>query len=182
MEVSHGSLRGRFLPCSAGCFRRAGPDTPSSDPLALAFAAKSIAAMTAGATVSDVTLTGSATWIAGSDKETGPATLMAKGTGESRIDLSLSDGLRTDIRNDMEAYPQGASSVGGSELQPWATHNCWINASWFFPALSFLDSTSDPTLIFSYVGQESRGGVSVQHLQLYRYLTGQKSDFVSLTQ
>jgi hypothetical protein len=60
-------------------------------------------------------------------------------------------------------------------------HNCWINASWFYPALSYLNATSDPTLIFSFVGQESRGGATVQHLRIYRYLAAQRPAFVALT-
>ena len=155
---------------------------PASDPQALTFASQSVTALTGGASLTDVTLTGNSTWIAGSDNETGAATLMAKGTSESRIDLNLTGGLRTDIRNDTAGYPQGASVIGTGSQQAWALHNCWINASWFFPAMSFLATPSDPGLVFSYVGQESLNGVSVQHLQIYRYLAGQKAVVISLTQ
>jgi len=95
---------------------------PSSDPPALAFASQSIAAMTGGNFISDVTLTGNATWIAGSDNENGSSTLYAKGTGESRIDLNLTSGTRTDIRNDTAGYPQGASVVGNADQQAWARY------------------------------------------------------------
>src|SRR5437660_2303205 len=155
---------------------------PVSDPQALAFAAQSIVALTGGNPVADVALTGNATWIAGSDTETGSVTLQAKGTSESRIDLTLTNGLRTDIRNDTASTPQGESIASDGILHPWALHNCWINSSWFFPALSFLSAASDPTIIFSYIGQEVRGGESVQHIQVYRYLTGQKPTPIALTQ
>lgn len=155
---------------------------PASDPQALTLAAQAITALTGGTSISDVTLTGNATWIAGSDNETGPATLMAKGSTESRVDLNLTGGLRSDIRNDTAGYPQGASVIGSGSQQAWALHNCWINASWFFPALSFLATPSDLNLVFSYVGQESRNGTSVQHFQIYRYLAGQKTAVISLTQ
>jgi hypothetical protein len=155
---------------------------PTSDPQALSFANQSIAALTQGSTISDVTLSGNATWISGSDNQSGTATLYAKGTGESRVDLNLSGGLQSDIRNDVAAsYPQGESVVSGTATQ-WAIHNCWINASWFFPALSFLSTTSDSTLIFAYVGQESRNGGQVQHLQVYRYLGTQKPAAITLIQ
>lgn len=72
---------------------------PPSDPQALAFAAASISALTGGTTIGDATLTGSVTWTAGSDSETGTATLEALGTGESRIDLALTTGTRTEIRD-----------------------------------------------------------------------------------
>ena len=64
---------------------------PASDPQALAYASQAIAALSGGTAITDVTLTGNATYTAGDD-ETGPATLMAVGTGESRMDLSLPTG------------------------------------------------------------------------------------------
>ena len=155
---------------------------PASDPRATALAVQSVTALTGGNPITDVTLNGNATWIAGSDRETGSATLLAKGTNESRIDLSLTNGLRTDIRNDTAGFPQGESIAIDGSLHPWAVHNCWINASWFFAPLSFLATTSDPNLVFTYVGQELRGGTSVQHLRIYRYLLGQSAKVISLTQ
>lgn len=154
---------------------------PVSDPQAVALASQAVAALTSGSPVYDVTLTGNTTWIAGSDNETGTATLMAKGIGEGRVDLTLSGGTRTEIRNDTGSYPQGASVINDGDQFAWPMHNCWIDASWFFPALSFLNATADPTLIFSYLGEESRGGAKVQHLQVYRYLAGQRPVSISLT-
>src|SRR5213594_1742334 len=142
---------------------------PASDPQALSFVAQSIVAMTQGAAITDVTITGNANWIAGSDNETGQLTLRAKGVAESRIDLNLSGGTRTEIRNDTAGFPQGESIRPDGSVRAWATHNCWINASWFFPALSFLSATSDPTLVFSYIGLETHRQATVQHLRIFRY-------------
>jgi hypothetical protein len=157
-------------------------DPPKSDPYALELAAKSIAVQTGGNPITDVTLGGEAAWIAGSDKEAGAAILMAKGTGESRVELDLDGGTRIDVRNDLGKYPAGASQVKDGDRQTWPMHNCWINASWFFPALSFLNATADPSLIFFYIGAEDRNGEKVEHLQVYRYLAGQKPATIALTQ
>jgi len=143
---------------------------PNSDPLAVSLAQQSITALTGGAVVSDVTLNANVVSVVGPDSTTGTATLQAKGIGESRIDLSLPSGTSTDIRNDSAGYPQGTTAINGGTQQAWPLHNCWINASWFFPALSVLSSTSDPTVIFSYVGLETRNGTPVQHIQSYRYV------------
>jgi hypothetical protein len=62
---------------------------PQSDPQAVAFASQSIAALTGGSPISDVTLTGSVTWSGGTTTETGTATLLASGTGESRMNFVL---------------------------------------------------------------------------------------------
>lgn len=122
---------------------------PQSDAQAVALATQAIAALTGSTVVGDVTLTGNATWIAGSDVETGPVTLLAKGTGESRVDLTLSGGTRTEIRNDIAGpFPQGAFIDNGGGQQPRAMHNCWTSASWFFPALSLLSAVSDPPWSF----------------------------------
>ncbi len=147
--------------------------TPVSDPQALSLVAQSVAAMTGKAAITDVTITGNASWIAGSDRRSGSATLMARGTAESRVDLNLSGGTRSEIRNDTAGFPQGATIRADGTLIPSALHNCWVNASWFFPALSFLNATSDRNLIFSYIGAENRAGVNVFHLRVFRYLAGQ---------
>ena len=142
----------------------------NSDPQALALAAQSIAAMTGGTSVNDVTLTGTAIWIAGSDRETGPATLTAKGIAESRVDLSLTNGLHSDIRNASGGSPQGATSIGEGSQQPWAFHNCLTDAAWFFPVLSSLGQTANSQYVFSYIGQETWNGMPVQHLRVYQLL------------
>jgi hypothetical protein len=163
------------LPCFATT-----KNTSSSQ--ALSYAAQAMAALTGGNTISDATLTGSATWIAGSDQETGSATLYAKGTAESRVDLNLNGNVRSDIRNDTYGIPEGASVVDSGSQQLWAVHNCRINASWFFSALSILASTSDPSVVLLYVGQETRNGVAVQHLQSFRAATDNRASIAALNQ
>ena len=149
---------------------------PVSDPQALSLAAQSIAAMTDGNALSDITLTGNVTWIAGSDIETGTVTLLAKGTSESRVDLSLSGGNRSDIRNSS----QGAWIRNGTSTA-YALHNCWTDAALFFPVLTSL-SASDPSIVLSYVGLENRSGLSAQHLRAYRYVSSQSTEVTAQTQ
>jgi hypothetical protein len=141
---------------------------PASDPQALAYAAQSFAAMTGGTTVNDVTLTGSVTWI-GSD--TGTATLMALGTGESRMDLALTGGTRTEIRDAQTGPSLGQWIAPDNSSGSFAAQNCWTDAVWFFPALGSL--ASSPSVVLSYIGQETRNGGTVQHLQSYVYIAGQ---------
>jgi hypothetical protein len=142
----------------------------TSDPTALALAAKSIAALTGGITISDVTLTANVTWSGDPNSETGSAVFLAKGSDKSRVDLTLSGGTRTDIRNSSSGFPLGEwVNNGGSPIR-YSSFNCWGDPSWFFPALTSL-SISDPTIVFSYVGLESQAGISVQHLRSYRAVT-----------
>jgi hypothetical protein len=144
---------------------------PVSDPQAVALATKTMAALTNGLAVTDVTLSANVTWIAGSDNETGTATLQAKGTAESRVDLALSAGNKSEVRNASAApLPAGGWTGTDGASHTAAMHNCWTDASWFFPALSSL-SVSDPSVVLTYLGAETRAGISVQQLQSYRYLT-----------
>ncbi len=168
--MSHRSIR--LLVCSLLVFALlnvALAKTPAvSNAQAISYAVQSIAAMTGGAIISDVTLTGNSTWTLGSDNETGPVTLYGKGTVESRVDLSLSAGTRSAVRSANNGSPAGSWSTNGSPPTAYAQHNCWTDAAWFFPILSSLSQTSNPNFIFTYVGQEQHGGVSTQHIQIYQ--------------
>jgi hypothetical protein len=144
----------------------------TSDPLALVVAQQSMAALTGGLPVVDVTLLGNATWLAGSDVETGPATLVARGMAESRIELNLTGGKRTEVRSWADGYPQGAWTKDSGSAKPQALHNCFTDAGWFFPALSSLAESSNAGFVTSYIGQETRDGLTVEHVRVYRVSQG----------
>jgi hypothetical protein len=139
-----------------------GQNLPASDPPAATYAAQSIAALTGGTAISDVTLTGSATW---NGSDTGTATLRALGTGESRMDLALSSGTRTEIRDAQTGVPLGAWINPNSTSGLYAFQNCQTDAAWFFPALGSLAGA--PNVVLSYIGQETRNNEIVQHIQSY---------------
>jgi hypothetical protein len=106
---------------------------PASDPRGVAFASRSISALTGGKAISDATLTGSVTWSGGADPETGTATLLASGTGESRMSLVLSSGTRTEIRDASTGVAQGQWTAESGKSGPFASQNCATDAVWFFP-------------------------------------------------
>lgn len=142
--------------------------TPQSNPQAVSFASQSIAALTRGTTIRDVTLTvSSATWSGGMDPETGTATLLASGTAESRMNLVSSEGTRTEIRDASTGVPEGQWIAESGVSGLFAPQNCATDAVWFFPALGSL--AAGPGVVLSYVGQETRNGATVQHLQSYVY-------------
>ena len=145
-----------------------GQNVQSSDAFAVSLAQESVAALTGGAPVADVTLKASAISILGSDGETGTATLSAKGLSESRIDLSLSAWMRSDIRNGSTGVPSGQWIKNGGTPVAYAAHNSWTDAAWFFPALSSLTQAANPNFRFQYVGQEQHSGTSVQHIRVFQ--------------
>ena len=138
----------------------------TKDPQAVQLATASLAALSDNIQISDITLTGTATRTTGSDVENGNFTLKGLGTTDSRLDLNLSNGLNSEIRNQASTgAPQGFFIQSGGSPSPLAQHNCWTSAVWFFPVLSVLAQTSDPTVALSYIGQETRSNVAVSHIQ-----------------
>jgi hypothetical protein len=150
------------LPTSA----QQGPTAATQNPQAVALATKSVALLSGGGQIADITLTGTATRVAGSDTGSGTVTLKALGTSNSRMDLSLSDGTFSELRTGQSGAPQGQWLAPSGSYNSMATHNCFTDAAWFFPALSILTQLSNPNLIATYVGQETKAGVGVYHLQL----------------
>jgi hypothetical protein len=143
---------------------------PASDPQALTYAAQSIAAMTGSTTIRDVTLTGTVTWY-GAGTDTGTATLQALGTGESRIDLTLTAGTRTEIRDAQTGAQLGQWLAPNNTSGNFASQNCWTDAVWFFPVLGSL--AAGPNVVLSYVGPTTWNGESVQQIQSYVYQSTQ---------
>lgn len=155
-----------FLATALSAFAQNG-QPPASDPMAVSLAQQSAAALTGGVPVIDVTLNANVISIWGSDYETGTGTFAAKGKGESRVDLNLSNGTRSDVRNQVNGLPAGAWSQNGAPATAYAQFNCWTDAAWFFPAVSSLTQTANPNYIFKYIGQEQHGGMSVQHIRVF---------------
>jgi len=139
---------------------------PPSDPQAVTLAAQALAAMTGGSAITDVTLTGSVTRIAGADQQTGTATLLAKGFAESRIDLVLSGGNRSEIRNVNAPNNLGNWIGPDGAVNAIALHNCFIDTSWFFPPLgSMAVAATNPDVVMTYLGQQT----NLQHIRAYTY-------------
>jgi hypothetical protein len=143
---------------------------PASNPRALRFAAQSIAALTGGNTISDVTLMGTVTWIAGSDIEKGTASLSALGQRESRVEFALTNGNRIEIRDAQTGTTRGKWIAPSGASGKLAFHNCQTDAVWFFPALSSLAPNSNIAL--SYIGDESLNGKSVHHIHSHALQAG----------
>lgn len=155
-----------LLVCSASAQNQ----PPASNSQALTYAAGSIAALTGSTTVSDVTLTGTVTWYGGGS-DTGTSTLRALGTGESRMDLALTSGTRTEIRDAQTGVQLGKWINPNGTSGNFAFQNCWTDAVWFFPVLGSL--AAGPNVVLSYIGPETWNGESVQQIQSYVYQPNQ---------
>jgi hypothetical protein len=125
---------------------------------------KSLAAMVGNTPITDITLSGTARRIAGSDDESGAVTLKALTDGHSRMDLSLPSGSRTQVYSVSSDAPAGSWSGPDAVTHPAALHNLWTNHSWFFPAFALATFLSSPDYSVAYIGQETKDGEPVIHL------------------
>lgn len=126
----------------------------------------SLTAQAGQTVVQDVTLTGSAESIAGSDDET--VLFSFKGTlaGSVRFDLGLPSGTVTEIRTNTSSGPTGTWSKGGGDAHALAGHNLMTDPAWCFPLLVLERIFSNPTAVVSFVGMED----GLAHFSAYQAL------------
>jgi hypothetical protein len=154
----------------------AAPQAAVRDPQALSVISSSLKALTGSVTVTDVILQTTATYVAGSDEETGTATLTASGNQESLVQLYLSGGTRQEIRNG----PAGAWIGPDGTVHSMATNNCWTDASWFFPVLTLEAVAANPQESVSYLGPDTSKGATLLHVRVANALSGQDATLTAL--
>jgi len=127
------------------------------------------AAFSRGQLVQQVQLSGTATWYAGSQEDSGSVNLTASTDGSSQMQLSLDHtGQRTETE----------TGVGSSAVCQWAgpdgvahqadARNCWKPALWFLPAMSLQSSR-----LSTYLGLTDLGSGTVGNSpSIYRHLQG----------
>lgn len=152
--------------------------TVASDPQALAVANKALWTLAPATALADITLQGTASRTAGSDYQSGTFTFQASGNGKSLELLNLDGGQLQEVRNGPVGYwtdPEG-------QEHPTASHNCWTDAPWFYPAMSLQALANDPQVSIFYIGPEDRDGVALHHLRLFRTVPGQMPEMTAQIQ
>jgi hypothetical protein len=142
------------------------PQAPVSAPQATALLQQALAALSGGQSISDVTLSGTAQYIAGSDEESGTAVLKAIAAGASSVSLSLSSGARSETQNSSIVPPSGAWAGPDGVSHTIAYHNLLTCPAWFFPAFTIAQGPSGSGYVTTYIGPETRNGQPVQHVSL----------------
>jgi len=145
------------------------------DPRAVSLLNAAMTALSSGADIRDVTLTGTVTRTAGSQIETGTATLQAVGGVAGRIQMTLTDGPRSEVINQSQGALAGQWSGPDGSQHAMAQHNALVPAAWFFPALVLAAALNDPSVQLAYVGQEMKGAVAVEHIQFWRVIPSRLS-------
>ena len=155
-----------LLPASPR-FHRKTQQTSATSSSATTTLQQSLAALVPNLTLTDVRLTGSVRRIAGSDDETGSATLQALSSGAARSDLSLSSGTRSELQNPSatSGMPTGSWSGPDGAVHPMAFHNLLAEPAWFFPAFAVARRLS-PGNVIADLGPETRDDQHVEHLSV----------------
>jgi hypothetical protein len=148
------------------------PPAPSGPSKAATLLAQSLAAQTGQVALSDVTLSGTAHRIAGSDDESGTAVLKATANGQSRIDLNLLAGPRSEIHGMSPDGPAGSWSGPDSVSHPIAYHNLVSEPAWFFPAIVVAQGLSATGYVVTYIGHETHNSTAVEHISLSQQPSG----------
>jgi hypothetical protein len=138
---------------------------PALAPQATALLQQSLAVLSGGHPLTDVTLSGAARRIAGSDDESGTAVLKALAAGASRMDLTLPGGNRSEVLNTSSAQPSGAWCGPDGVSHPIAYHNLLTAPAWFFPVFPVASGLS-AGYVATYIGHETRNGQAVEHLMV----------------
>ena len=154
--------------------------TTSPSPQALTVLQGSYGALTGTTAVSDVTLTGSAEWIAGSDDETGTAVYKTT-SGANRLDMTFRNGTRSEIRLNVAGTPSGTWIGLDGVSHAMANHNVMTDAGWF-PAFTLGSLTSSSNTALTYFGQETRNGASVIHISATQPFPNLSADTATLMQ
>ncbi len=137
---------------------------PPGDPQAQTLAGRAVRALTNGLSVNDVTLTGTARRIAGSDEETGTVVLRGMAAGHSRMDIKFPSGPRSEVRAKSANGSVGSWSGPDGVSNAISHHNLMTDPTWFFPAFVLARALSGSGYVAIYVGRETRNSVAVEHL------------------
>jgi hypothetical protein len=156
------------------------PPQITSDPRAVALIQQSLNALTRGSTVTDVAFAATAEWIAGSDNERGTATLKATALGDSRVDLTLPSGSRSEIRNhagtplpnspSIQVPSTGTTQPVGFTLDPEGVvsaipqNNMLTDPTWFFPIFTMQRLVGSTNYVLTYIGQDTIAGQPTLHV------------------
>lgn len=159
--------------------------TTASSAQAVKLLQQALAALNPGTPTTDITMLGNAEYINGSDDEIGAATIKAVGMDASIV-LALPSGTRSEVHSTSNGQPSGTwtGTDGVSHKIPF--HNLLTEPAWFFPLFAVSRGLSQSGYVATYVGRETRGGTTVEHLSISQVFsvipTGQSAHLRPLSQ
>jgi hypothetical protein len=160
----------------------AAQQAPQRDPSGVALLLEAAAPLSGGTPINDATLAATARRIAGSDNESGNATLKVTASGQSRLDFSFPSGRRSEVRGGSDDSPLGSWTGPDGVSHQVPLHNLLSDPAWFFPALLVVRAATKSDRAISYVGHETQDGVAVDHVTVYEQASEPWPEFATLLQ
>jgi hypothetical protein len=114
-------------------------------------------AFSQGKAVNTVTLNATANWIAGSDNETGTATLIASADGSYSIQLQLAQSSRTEAQTSFASGQSCTWSGTDGVSHAVAPHNCMGSMASFLPELALFGAQQPVSITTVLVGTTASG-------------------------
>ena len=121
-----------------------------------------MSALSSANAINDITLSGTALWIVGSDNETGSVTYRAV-PAASRLDLNLSNGLRSENRSSGANGLTGAWVGPDGIVHPIASHNLLVDSA-MYPTYLLRNFLTSSNSSYTYVGSDSLDGITTLHV------------------
>jgi hypothetical protein len=144
---------------------------------------QAVGTLAGSTTLADVTLTGAARRIVGSDDETGTVVLEALATGQTQLKFSYPSGQRSELTSfSTSGTPVGSWAGPDGVSHAMSQHNLWTDSSWFFPALTLSKLLASQTSAVTLAGQENKDGVAVTHLTAFQQFPDVPADMAQLMQ
>ncbi len=154
-----------------------GPQTPQAGTILQ----QSIAAMSGGSAVTDVTMTGTVTITStvnqfpgapngspSTSSDSGTVTFVATASGRGRATVTTPAGTRTEIRDISSGTPTLVETgLDGNTYSVTTQSAVSPHPGWFFPALVMNSGLSASAYASSYIGQETVNSMPVQHVAVW---------------
>ena len=125
---------------------------------------QSLTAQTGGSAIADITLSGTVTYIHGTQTESGPMKLTALSAGTTKVEFDLPSGTRTETwSNAGHGAVISGSGPNGSVTKPAGSSVAMPSPSWFVPGV-LTSLLSGPAYSLADTGNETRNGATVRHI------------------
>ena len=121
-------------------------------------------AFSQGKPVASITLNATAQWIAGSDKESGNATLTANADGSFTAQLALEKGTRLDSQTSFNSGPTCTFASSDAVVHSSSGHNCMSSLAWFLPEVTLFGG-NQPGFVSTLLATDNSASQPFLHLR-----------------
>ena len=144
-----------FLSCTLHVVAAHATQSPSA-PAAMTFSSSG--------PVSSVQMSGTASWVFGSDRQTGTVQLQANANGQARFQLNLTAGTRVETQNPFtDPQRQCTWTSFDGTVHNSSSHHCWIDTVWFLPQITMQVGAGAPDDISSSTTSADGQTVRIHH-------------------